>query len=481
MKKLFAFVVFALIFQSSFAAPSVQVDERAELLSIVCRLAGYREYVNNSVCLLNSCRLDESQEYANNGVKNYRKDIDSYFAPYVNSPLIDYAKEIRKTNSIAYDAISALIPFMEIKNKKILFAQDAFKEISEKDQRWNVDVLSKYTVLLNDFYKKTNFNRFFSKHFSFYEITKTRFNETITNQLNLSWFDETFGVSNTNFHILLSLCNGPSNYGASNEKDDYYAIIGVNSVDSLGLPFFDDAKLQIVIHEFSHSYCNPICRQYKDEMLPVFDKLFPYVEKKLRKQAYGSSEALMYENLTRLMTILYLSNQETLGVHHVRIEEQSGFPWMEDLFFFCYNFTTNRDIYPNFVSFIPDYMLFMSGIANQIERIICDYESKIPRIISVFPPNGSTVSSKIKEVRIMFNVPMVNAVGVRSLDDNPENRDGGFFWPPNKNFLSKSRRTIIVPVDLKENTKYGTTLTKFFRSEEGFDAEEEYVWIFDTK
>ena len=474
MKNLALFIIFILFFQSSFAALSVQVDERAELLSIVCRLAEYQEYANNNVC-----RLAGYQECVNNSVKSYTEDIDSYFAPYATLSLIDYAKEIRKTNSIGYDAITSLIPFMEIKNKKILFVQDAFKEISEKDQRWNVDILSKYAVLLNDFYKKTNFNRFFSKHSSLYEITKTRFNETVTNQLNLSWFDDTFGVSNTNFHIILSLCNGPSNYGASNEKSNYHAIIGVNSVDSLGLPYFDDRQLQVVIHEFSHSYCNPICRQHEDEMLPVFDELFPYVEKTLRKQAYGSSQTLMYENLTRLMTILYLSDQQILGVHHVTKEEQSGFPWMEDLFFFCYNFTTNRDIYPDFVSFIPDYILFMSGIANQIEKIICAYENKIPRVVAVFPPNGSTVSSQIKEARVMFNVPMVMAHGVRALDDNSENRQN--FIRPFESSLSKSKRIFTFSIDLEENTKYGTTLRTFFQSEQGFNAEEEYVWIFDTK
>jgi len=219
MKKLFLFIIIGLCFQSSYAALSVQVDERSELLSIVCRLAGYREYVNNNV-------------------KSYTEDIDSYFAPYATLPLIDYAKEIRQTNNIAYDAVASLIPYMEIKNKKILFTQDAFKAISEIDYRWNVDILNKYFVLLNDFYKKTNFNRFFNKNSSLYEITKTRFSEAVTSQLNLLWFDDMYGVGNTNFHIVLSLCNGTSNYGSSNGKDDYYSINGVSRVDSLGLPFF---------------------------------------------------------------------------------------------------------------------------------------------------------------------------------------------------------------------------------------------------
>ena len=462
MKKLFLLIVIALAFQSSYATLSVQVDERSELLSIVCRLAGYREYVNNNV-------------------KSYTDDIDSYFAPYATLPLIDYAKEIRQTNSIAYDAVAKLIPFMEIKNKKILFTQNAFKAISEIDSRWSEDILSKYSILLNDFYQKSNFNRFFSKHSTLYETTETRFNEAVTNLLNLSWFNDMFGAVNTNFHIVLSLCNGRCNYGPSDGKFDYYAIIGVSLVDSLGIPFFEynNDKLSLVIHEFSHSYCNPLCEKYTDEMLPVFDALFPYLAKPLSKGAYGSSKTLMCENLTRLATLLYLGDNNMISAFNTRTDEQSGFPWMGDLYFFYSNYRNNRDIYPDFESFIPEYILFMKGVANQIDKIMSEYENKIPRIVSVFPQNGSTVSSKIKEVRIMFNVPMRLASGARALDDNPENRKTFIPRPP-KQSLSSNKKVIIIPIHLEENTKYGCILTTF-QSEESYDLAKEYEWKFDTK
>ena len=465
MKKLLLFIVFTFAYQLSYAALSVQVDERSELLSIVCRLAEYKEYVNDNV-------------------KSYTEDIDSYFAPYVSLPLIDYAKEIRESNGIAYDAVSSLIPFMEIKNKKVLFTQDAFKEISEKDWRWSVNVLNKYAVLLDDFYKKTDFNRFFVKHSSLYKITKTRFDEVIRNQINLSWFDDTFGAQNTNFHIVLNLCNGTSNYGASDEKGNYFSINGADRVDSLGIPSFqaDNQILRTIIHEFCHSYCNPICNKYVDEMLPVFDIIFPYVAKTLAKGAYSSSQALMYENLTRLATILYLSDNKRLSVSDVRRDEQRGFPWMEDLYFFYGNYRNNRDIYPDFVSFVPEYILFMKGIANQIDKVISAYENKIPRVVAVFPPNGSTVSSKIKEASILFNVPMILASGARDLDDDPENRKGFLRSKlPFEQSLSQNKRAISIQINLEENTKYGCILKTYFRSEEGYDATEEYEWKFDTK
>jgi hypothetical protein len=143
------------------------------------------------------------------------------------------------------------------------------------------------------------------------------------------------------------------------------------------------------------------------------------------------------------------------------------------------NFNNNRDIYPDFESFIPEYIQFMKGIAGQIEEIIAEYENKVPRVVSVFPPNGSTVSSQIKEARIVFNVPMRNAHGVRPLDEDSENRKP--FLQPMGVSLSPNKRTIIIPINLEANTKYGCILNTFFRSEEGYDATKEYEWKFDTK
>ena len=57
------------------------VDEKTELLSIVFRLAGEEEYVNNEI-------------------KNYTDAIDKYFDPYKDDALIKFVKKIRKKNGI---------------------------------------------------------------------------------------------------------------------------------------------------------------------------------------------------------------------------------------------------------------------------------------------------------------------------------------------------------------------------------------------
>ena len=59
---------------------SAKVDERIELLSVVCRLAEFKEYVNNNI-------------------PSYAKDVDTYFAEYKSHELITLAKKLNKERS----------------------------------------------------------------------------------------------------------------------------------------------------------------------------------------------------------------------------------------------------------------------------------------------------------------------------------------------------------------------------------------------
>ena len=66
-----------------------KVDERTELLSIVFRLAG-------------------SEEYVNNAIPGYVKDIDTWFAPYKEGDVIKYAQKLGKTNGDSFDAVMSM-------------------------------------------------------------------------------------------------------------------------------------------------------------------------------------------------------------------------------------------------------------------------------------------------------------------------------------------------------------------------------------
>src|ERR1051326_6797911 len=68
---------------------TAKVDQRVELMSIIARLAGYGEYVNNSF-------------------KLYANDVDSYFEKYKQHPAVQFAIKIRESNGIGFDAVMTM-------------------------------------------------------------------------------------------------------------------------------------------------------------------------------------------------------------------------------------------------------------------------------------------------------------------------------------------------------------------------------------
>ncbi|KAB2841791.1 MAG: DUF4932 domain-containing protein, partial [Melioribacteraceae bacterium] len=113
---------------SNLALP--KIDKRVELLSIVFRLAGNREY-----------NMDMN--------KNYVKDIHDFFDKYKNHPLIVLAGNLYETRGVGFDAVmkmavhvtqppelSPIVPFTS--------------EVPES--RWGKENAEKFLVLLKQFY-----------------------------------------------------------------------------------------------------------------------------------------------------------------------------------------------------------------------------------------------------------------------------------------------------------------------------------------
>lgn len=113
---------------------TAKVDERFELTSIACRIAGFEEYME--------CR-----------VPKYADEIDTYFQPFIKDSLITYLKEIRSKYSVAYNAISSMANAIEIKDGEIyLQPQYDLSELHDTteliriDPRWRKATLTRCLV-----------------------------------------------------------------------------------------------------------------------------------------------------------------------------------------------------------------------------------------------------------------------------------------------------------------------------------------------
>lgn len=359
MKKIL-FCTFLLISQITYAQSEIKVviDERVELMSIVFRLAG-------------------SPEYNYDNAKQYAAEINTYFAPYKNHPLIAYAAQLKKERKIGYDAVVAMAVHLRLRKGKI-----SEIEISENtlDGRWGKEQQEKFIILLADFYKKSKFNRFFKSRRREY-IKATEAFEEVMKGFNQQWYTEFYGKkSEEQFHIVLGYGIGPCNYGVKaiplSDKIQVYSIIGCSHFnENEEIYFTSDRQLPTLVHEFNHSFINYLLQTKPNNHQAMQESgicIRKAVEKEMRKQGYNNWESIINESLVRAAVIRYLTHNNDTESVKKEVQEQVNryFLWVPALADLIENYEKQREIFPTFEAFYPEIIRFFSETATQINDMV---------------------------------------------------------------------------------------------------------------
>ncbi|MDR2956087.1 MAG: DUF4932 domain-containing protein [Prevotella sp.] len=467
MKRLILVII--LIWSTTYVATAQlksEVSECFELTSIVFRLADVQEYVNNQL-------------------PAYTKDIDNYFAKYKDHKLISFIKEIRNKHAIGYDAVSTATTFLEIKNGKVQIKSDVGKfQISQKDNRWAEQDFKTFVGLLNDFYRKTKFRKFYTDHLDLYRIAEKRLDEVLKD-FNIDWFRSLFREEVQNPIVMVSLCNGPNNYALSipGEKERNGMVIGSGS-DDKGLPYYHKNMIFIITHEFLHYYTNPLISNFWSHIEPDAQIIFPHVKEKMDKLAYGSAKTTMLEWFVNLLSIMYVRDNPTgsLSIDYLISGHQNrGFIWMERSVAFMNYFLNNRGVFKTIDDYMPQIVGLINYTAANFEQILHEFNNRHPYVVEVFPAPGSTIKPDIDTITIRFSEPMHGAQGMLPLNDQnilPIPRAAIPKWGDEDKF------TLLIPVDKSkfENGKtYGFKLNKkFFQSAKTYPIKEDYTFTFNV-
>lgn len=399
MKKIVttAFLTFCAFFafaQSETVQP--KVDERTELLSIIFRLAGAEEYINNDI-------------------PSYSKDIDDYFAPFKGHDVIKFAQKVRVEHGVSYDAVMSLAIALEISDSVRLCKNLSPISI---DKRWSMDNVNEFVTLLNKFYFETRFKEFFSDHSALYKIAESRFSGIIKN-VDFDWFEKFYGKkAKGNFNLILSIPNGGCSYGPkvilNDGTEHLYSIMGNCLADSSGQPSYSKRVDWTVIHEFNHSFCTPLIAANFTAMEPASAKIYEPVKEILSSQAYGSPMAMENENLVRASVIMYYQRKgvdDDFLKRQVAGELANGFIWIDKLVDLLGVYEKNRDKYPTLSDFMPEIIKLESSISPT--KILKEIKANSPKIVSIsIPDKSKEVDSNITEITLTFDRPMLFKNGV---------------------------------------------------------------------
>ena len=442
---------------SSAQSLQVVVDPRVELMSLIFRLAGNPEY--------NTAR-----------VESYAEDADKQFGKFRDHAVVNLAQELRNTHGVSYDAVMSMaIHLTDAEHLKLKLPLEPWPE--GLDQRWTAPDVSNFLAAAQQFVKDSSFQEFIEQHRPLYETTVTRMQTLMEKEAHIEWFDTYFGKrSQAGFTVSLELLNGGGCYGvhfrAADGREELYCVLGVWQTDKQGLPEFTRDTLPYVVHEFCHSYANPLIERHLAELQTSGDALFEHVAGKMRSQAYGNGHTLLCESLVRACVIRYVRQYEgeEAARRAIQAEKRNGFLWMQEMSDLLGEYEAHRDQYPTLEDFSPRLVAFFAETAKNFPKTLVDLAAKQPKVVSMIPANGAQdVDPDLTAIQVVFDRPMADKSWslVGGGPHCPETGKGAHFDAQHKIWT--------VPVKLKPDWSYEFMLNPetfdSFRSEEGVPLE----------
>lgn len=326
----------------------VSVDPRLELLAVVQYLSGYREKFG----LLNKFQF------------SYWEKIKEKFTPYKNHQAVQFFARLTDYG-FTYDAPPLFVLHLssppELKIEHPFSTEVKVRAGGEKN-------LKKFTSLLRDFARRTNFMAFFQAQQDYFARLTEPVRSTLAKLRLVETLEEYFGQQQSSYNIILApLFWG--NYGPHLKADQGYDIYNIVSPIRLkqGLPYFGDGVYfqSLAWHEFSHSFVNPLAEKYQDE-LKKYAVLYPPIEKKMKAQAYTSWLIAVNEHVVRAVTSRLAARlySPQLGEQALKAEERKGFIYIQPLYEKLEFYETHRDQYPSFADFYPELLKVWAELAE---------------------------------------------------------------------------------------------------------------------
>jgi hypothetical protein len=341
---------------------TIEVDPRIELISIVFRLAGNPEFNDGTL-------------------KQYAKAIERHFGDFDNHPVVKMAAQLRERRLMSCDGPMSLAVHIDHNYR---FRKTAEEWPSTLDYRWEKQETAEFLEKLRHFAAETKFDEFFKAQSSMYEqgirpcksileqnkVARDQSGLVFVEFLNEDvgdWLSAFFGVENLgDLRLVLGFVNAFANFGVRFETgatSEKYAIIGMRPFDPANTVIFHPQQVVTAVHEFSHSFTNPVVKKHMDRLQPSGERLFATHGAAMRSVGYQKWETVMYETAVRACVVSFVRDSidpPDFMDYVLKREARHGFVWAEEMGNFLKNYESNRDKFPTFESFFPEFVDFLN-------------------------------------------------------------------------------------------------------------------------
>lgn len=429
MAKKFLLAVFALFALTMQAQVEPEVSETVELMSILSHMAGFEEY-----------NMDMGGQYI--------EDIESSFASFKEHPIISHLQGLREQYGISYNAPMDLAVNLVIDGQRIKFIGDK----NCMDGRWmNVDI-DNFVDQLNQFYSDTRFHEFYQQHQDFYQEVLRQYKTNAMQYFHQDWYSRFYGVEPGEvFRIIIGFVNGGNNYAAHRQfpgqPKENFSVCGYWTHPQMGSILDpDNAKkyaAPTLIHEFNHSFVNPLQEIEKNAKLlgDIPERMLNQNYYIMQQQAYGESKTVFDESVVRAATIIYMMEN---GFTPQEINEElndhlsSGFAWLPELVTAMRDYTSQRNKYPTLSDFYPQIAKVLNNYLDQKQKQMEKLFS-LSKTLKKADKSTASINAEVMETVELMAILSRIADFVEYCQDN----DGSYLQDIDQRFASFKQHPVV--------------------------------------
>ena len=351
MKKTFVFAGFLLLTFNHMLAQSkkvaVIVDERVELITTMQLLFDYP--------LVGKTDIKYKQELVDN-FSRYQNDTSVLYFLNIAENNFGFNKPFNIGYHYTFPGFKQNIPFSDAENTQYEFG---------KHPEWK----EPYADALKRFYAISGFHTFYKDHRSFYDSLIAGVATTVDSADVIGILENHYGVKQHSYTLVLSPLSIESGYSIwikTKKGNDLYSIVGPN-LESKITPDFDKRWImqKLVIHEFSHPFCNPLIDKYYS----LFEKdtcLFSPIKKALKQQGCGSWHNALSEFLTRANEIVLTEHifckDDADKVYNDYLNQ--GWIYIRDILPIIKKYEANRTQYKTLEDIMPEVIAYFDEEAK---------------------------------------------------------------------------------------------------------------------
>jgi len=244
----------------------------------------------------------------------YHRDVLTYFHKFKNHPLIKHL-EFAEDGQGSRD-------YYNFRDNSYCYTVEKRKIVPNNQYYvvWGVlkdNLFGRYLQLINDFYQKSNFHKFYEDHISYYDTLLKREEQLMPAKKMWDWLQVNFDNKLQSYKIVFSpLISGSHStqiFAWINDLRNRFLeavmfVSGTSAIDKrtdLNEKQKEGAASGILFTEIDHNYCNPVSFKYQKAIDSSLSKRSKWVRADGDVELYPTAMTIFNEYITHAVYLLY--------------------------------------------------------------------------------------------------------------------------------------------------------------------------------